>query len=104
MDVADFERPFEETFPSIASLRTQAESLAILRDIICTEMVQNILTKASRKIFLRIIEKLRLQGVQGVIWGCTEIPLLIRQGDVDVPLFDTTAIHCAAAVAFAVED
>lgn len=60
--------------------------------------------QASRKVFLGIIEKLRLQGVQGVILGCTEIPLLIRQGDVDVPLFDTTAIHCAAAVAFAVED
>ena len=66
--------------------------------------MQNILTQASRKVFLGIIEKLRLQGVQGVILGCTEIPLLIRQGDVDVPLFDTTAIHCAAAVAFAVED
>lgn len=88
----------------IATVTPDAADQAILHDIIYTELVQNILTQASRKVFLGIIEQLRLQGVQGVILGCTEIPLLIRQGDVDVPLFDTTAIHCAAAVAFAVED
>lgn len=76
----------------------------ILHDIIYTQLVQNIVTDASRNIFLEIIEKLRLQGVQGVILGCTEIPLLVKPGDVDLPLFNTTAIHCEAVVVFATEE
>ncbi|AQR69359.1 hypothetical protein BZG29_14155 [Janthinobacterium sp. LM6] len=88
----------------IATVTPVAADQDILHDIIYTELVQNIFTDASRNIFLEIIGKLLLQGVQGVILGCTEIPLLIQQGDVDLPLFNTTAIHCEAAVAFAIED
>ena len=88
----------------IATVTPDAADQEILHEIIYTELVQNIFTDASRKIFLGIIEKLRLQGVQGVILGCTEIPLLIQQGDVDLPLFNTTEFHCEAAVAFAIED
>jgi aspartate racemase len=56
----------------------------------------------SRAGFLRIIERLiRDEGAEGVILGCTEIPLLIKQEHVRVPVFDTTAIHAAAAVDFA---
>jgi aspartate racemase len=43
------------------------------------------------------------RGAQGVVLGCTEIPLLIKQQDTEVPLFDTTRMHAAAAVAFACE-
>ena len=88
----------------IATVTPDAADQEIVHDIIYKELVQNIFTDASREIFLGIIEKLRLQGVQGVILGCTEIPLLIRQGNVDLPLFNTTAIHCEAAVGFAVAD
>ncbi|MGK5045789.1 aspartate/glutamate racemase family protein [Janthinobacterium sp. GB4P2] len=88
----------------IATVTPDAADQEILHEITYTELVQNIFTDASRKIFLGIIEKLRLQGAQGVILGCTEIPLLIQQGDVDLPLFNTMAIHCEAAVAFAIED
>ncbi|WP_409026432.1 amino acid racemase [Janthinobacterium sp. SUN098] len=88
----------------IATATPDAAYQDILHDIIYTELVQNIFTDASRNIFLEIIEKLRRQGAQGVILGCTEIPLLIQPGDIDLPLFNTTAIHCEAAVAFAVED
>ncbi|WP_257572173.1 hypothetical protein [Janthinobacterium sp. UMAB-60] len=42
--------------------------------------------------------------MQGVILGCTEMPLLIQSGDVDLPLFNTTAIHCEEAVAFAIAE
>jgi len=88
----------------IATVTPDADDQEILHDIIYKELVQNVFTDASRKIFLGIIEKMRRQGAQGVILGCTEIPLLIAQGDVDLPLFNTTAIHCEAAVAFAIED
>ncbi|MEG1052726.1 MAG: aspartate/glutamate racemase family protein [Janthinobacterium sp.] len=88
----------------IATVTPDAADQEVVHEIIYTELVQNIVTGASRNIFLGIIEKLRLQGVQGVILGCTEIPLLIQQGDVDLPLFNTTAIHCEAAVAFAIAE
>ena len=88
----------------IATVTPDAADQEILHEIIYNELVQNIFTDASRNIFLEIIGKLRRQGVQGVILGCTEIPLLIQPGDVDLPLFNTTAIHCAAAVAFAIAE
>ena len=88
----------------IATVTPDAADQEVVHDIIYTELVQNIVTDASRNIFLGIIEKLRLQGAQGVILGCTEIPLLVKPGEFDLPLFNTTAIHCEAAVAFAVED
>ncbi|MEG1324998.1 MAG: aspartate/glutamate racemase family protein, partial [Janthinobacterium sp.] len=84
----------------ITTVTPDAADRDILHDTIYTELVQNVFTDASRKIFLSIIEKLRRQGVPGVILGCTEIPLLIQQ----VPLFNTTAMHCEAAVAIAIED
>ncbi|MCD6545938.1 MAG: aspartate/glutamate racemase family protein, partial [Thermotogae bacterium] len=43
-------------------------------------------------------------GIQGIILGCTEIPLLINQRDVDIPVFDTTKLHAIAAVEFALND
>ena len=88
----------------IATVTPDAADQEVIHDIIYTELVQNIVTDASRNIFLGIIEKLRLQGAQGVILGCTEIPLLVNPGEFDLPLFNTTAIHCEAAVAFAVAE
>jgi aspartate racemase len=43
------------------------------------------------------------RGAEGVILGCTEIPLLVRKEDVGIPLFDTTEIHAEAALRYAVE-
>ena len=88
----------------VATVTPDAADQEVVHDIIYTELVQNVFTDASRNIFLSIIGKLRRQGVQGVILGCTEIPLLIQPGDVDLPLFNTTAIHCEAAVAFAIAE
>jgi aspartate racemase len=51
--------------------------------------------------YLQIIDKLVEQGAEGVILGCTEIPLLIKQEDCPIPVFDTTLIHASAAVEFA---
>jgi len=48
--------------------------------------------------FLDIINKLEKQGAEGIILGCTEIPLLIKQSDVKIPLFDTTMIHAEKAI------
>lgn len=65
--------------------------------IIFEELVKGILSENSRKIVLKIINNLSKKGAEGIILGCTEIPLLIKQKDTNLPLFDTTRIHALAA-------
>ena len=74
-----------------------------VHDIIYNELCLGEINDKSRKIYLEIIEKLANDGVEGVILGCTEIPLLVKQEDVELPLFDTTKIHAEAAVEFALK-
>lgn len=66
--------------------------------VIYEELVEGEISSQSRQGFKRIINNLSQNGAEGVILGCTEIPLLITQGDVDLPLFDTTTIHAKAAL------
>lgn len=71
---------------------------------ISNELQKGIFKDETKEQYLIIIEKLREKGAQGVILGCTEIPLLINQADSNLPVFDTTAIHSRAAVDFALFD
>ncbi|RUT71636.1 aspartate/glutamate racemase family protein [Flavobacterium cupreum] len=66
------------------------------------ELGRGIIKEQTKRAYLSIIEKLIENGAEGIILGCTEIPLLISQEDVSVPVFDTTKIHSEAAVDFAV--
>jgi aspartate racemase len=75
----------------------------IIDHVIYTELCRGIMHQSSRKEFKTIIEKLASNGAQGVILGCTEIPLLISQQDTEIPLFDTTKIHAQAAVEMALQ-
>jgi len=75
----------------------------IIDSVIYNELCLGILKQSSKETFKEIIRKLVSNGADGLILGCTEIPLLISQKDVKVPLFDTTAIHSKAAVAFALK-
>lgn len=73
-----------------------------INKVIFDELVRNDIRNESRKEYVRIINRLvDEEGAQGVILGCTEIPLLVHQGDVKVPVFDTTRIHAEAAVDYA---
>lgn len=65
------------------------------------ELGKNILKEESKQRYISIIKKMVDQGAEGIILGCTEIPLLIKQEDIAVPVFDTTLIHSTAAVEFA---
>ncbi|UCG01275.1 MAG: aspartate/glutamate racemase family protein [Candidatus Heimdallarchaeota archaeon] len=76
----------------------------MVHDIIYKELVLGQLKEHSRKVFIDIIQHLAVQGAQGIILGCTEIPLLIKQEDVDILLFDTTTIHARSAVEYALND
>ena len=71
--------------------------------VIQEELTFGILKDESRKYFLSVIEELRSRGAEGVILGCTEIPMLIKQTDTDLPVLDTTALHAMAAVRLAEE-
>lgn len=66
--------------------------------IIFEELTRGQINDASRQAYLRAIERLEAQGAEGVILGCTEIGLLLKQSDCALPLFDTTRIHARAAV------
>lgn len=72
----------------------------VVHDIIYKELVIGEIKEKSKAVFFEIIGQLKTRGAQGVILGCTEIPLLIKQEDVDLPLFDTTAIHARSAVKY----
>jgi len=69
-----------------------------LNEIIYTELCLGKITSQSREYYKRVIEELVQKGAQGIILGCTEIGLLIKQEDVLVPIFDTTVIHAMEAV------
>ena len=69
--------------------------------VIYDELVKGEIREESRQRFLAVIERLQDRGAQGIILGCTEIPLLVKPSDVSVPIFDTTQLHAEAAVAWA---
>lgn len=71
--------------------------------IIYEELVHGIIKKESKVFYKQLINKLENQGAEGVILGCTEIPLLISASDVNVPVFDTTGIHAEKAVEMALQ-
>jgi aspartate racemase len=75
-----------------------------VHEVIYHELGRGIISKTSRDAYKSIISALHDRGAEGVILGCTEIPLLIRPGDCPVPMFDTTTIHAAAAVEAALGD
>ncbi len=73
----------------------------IVHRVIYDELVKGQIREGSRNAFIEIINKLAKRGAQGVVLGCTEIPLLVKQSDVSIPVFDTTRIHAEAAVDWA---
>lgn len=69
--------------------------------VIYKELCKGKIEPTSRQAYIEIIGRLVNKGAEGIILGCTEIPLLIRQEDVRVPVFDTTKLHAQAAVEMA---
>jgi aspartate racemase len=79
------------------------EDRKYIHNVIYSELCLGEIKEESRKNFEIIIDKLKNEGAQGVILGCTEIPLLIKQDTSPLPIFDTSTIHAKAAVKFALE-
>ncbi|RLG47896.1 MAG: aspartate racemase [Thermoproteota archaeon] len=79
------------------------EERQVVHDIIYKELCLGIIKQSSREKIMKIIDNLVKKGAEGIILGCTELPLIIRQEDCEVPLLDTTRIHAEAAVEYAIQ-
>jgi aspartate racemase len=77
------------------------EERKFIHSSILDEMAKDIFRKETKQKYLDIIDKLISEGIEAIVLGCTEIPILIKQNDVSIPLFDTTLIHASAIVDFA---
>jgi len=97
----DFYRVRLEKKHGLRVLLPDLERRKIIHRIIYEELVQGKILGLSRQDYLEIIADLQAHGSQGVILGCTEIPLLVKQSDVAIPIFDTTTLHAQAAVTLA---
>lgn len=77
--------------------------IEIINKVIYDELCLGIINSNSKKKFLEIVDKLRSKGAEGIILGCTEIGLLIKNEDTDVPLFDTAVIHAEEAAIYSIK-
>jgi len=87
----------------ITVLVPDAKDRQYVNAVIYNELVAGQIRDESRAGFAAIIDKLAARGAEGVILGCTEIPLLISETDAALPLFDTTAVHAEAVLHSALE-
>lgn len=81
----------------------EPEDMETINHTIYNELCLGIISEKSKKALMRIIEELTAKGAEGIILGCTEIGLLVKQEDTATPLFDTTLIHASKAALFAIE-
>jgi len=96
----DFYRGRLETQFGIESSVPDEADRARINQIIFEELCLGTFSDASRHYYLSVIDKLAKQGAEGVIFGCTEIGLLVPAEESPIPVFDTTAIHATDAVEF----
>ena len=77
--------------------------IEIINEVIYDELCLGTINSDSKKKFLEIVDKLRSKGAEGIILGCTEIGLLIKNEDTNVPLFDTAIIHAEQAAMYSIK-
>ncbi|NPC42905.1 aspartate/glutamate racemase family protein [Nocardioides sp. zg-1230] len=85
----------------IEALVPPGEDRELVHEVIYGELVHGVVREASRAAYVDVVDRLVADGAEGVVLGCTEIELLLRPQDVDVPVFATTRLHALAAVDFA---
>ncbi len=98
------EMPFYKdrlTGHGIKTIVPEPEEREYIQSVIDNELLKEIFTPETKKRLHEIINRLHQSGAQGIILGCTEIPLIVQQADTTIPLFDTLELHAKAAVEFA---
>ncbi|MCJ7624704.1 MAG: aspartate/glutamate racemase family protein [Anaerolineaceae bacterium] len=86
----------------ITVLVPNPEDQKYINEVIYSELIAGVFRDESRAGYLKVIDKLAQHGAEGMILGCTEIPLLVGEKDTHLPLFDTTTIHAEAALDYAI--
>ncbi len=81
----------------------EGDDIDLVNRVIFGELCLGVVKDDSRAQYLRVIADLRRRGAEGILLGCTELGLILRQEDVELPLFDTTVIHANQAAKFALE-
>ena len=94
----DFYKAKMERDYGIKILVPDEEDIEFIHYVIYEELDFSIFSPESSARFVQIIEKMGRRGAKGVILGCTEIPLLVKQEQTNIPLFDTTTLLAEAAV------
>jgi aspartate racemase len=89
---------------NIQTIIPDVRDRAFIHRTIFNELLKNVFLDNTKTQFMDVIQKLQLQGADGIVLGCTEIPLLIKQNDVDIPLFNTLEIHVKAIAEFALAE
>jgi len=89
---------------AIEVLLPEEDHMDTIHHIIYDELCEGKIDPSSRRVCGGIIGNLVAQGAEGIVLGCTELPLLIRPGDVNTSIFDTTRLHAEAAVNLALTE
>lgn len=87
----------------IETLIPEGEDIAVAHNYVSDELTQGKFTEAASVFFKNQIQLLKAKGAEGIILGCTELPLLIKQDEVDLPVLATTELHAQMAVEFILE-
>ena len=96
--VQDFYRKRLERKHNIKVVIPDKSDISYIHKVIIEELTIGKIVQKSKSGYWKIIKKLQQKGAEGIILGCTEIPLLVKQEEGNIPLFDTTSIHASAAV------
>ena len=83
---------------SLDPIVPSSEDREVLHSIIYNELCFNVLNDQSRKLFIQIVENVKLLGADSVILGCTEVGLLLNSDNSSLPVFDTVDLHCEAII------
>ncbi|MBP6013272.1 MAG: aspartate/glutamate racemase family protein [Alphaproteobacteria bacterium] len=97
----DFYRGRLKAMHGIDALTPDDDGRRVVHDVIFGELVKGVVKPESKRRYLDVIAAARGQGADGIIFGCTEIGMLLTQADLREPVFDTALIHAKAAVDFA---
>lgn len=96
----DFYKDHLKSFGLNVLIPEKEEDRDYIQQILKQELGKGIINPESKQNYIKIAEELIARGAEGIILGCTEIPLLLEQSDFTVPVFDTTKIHSDAIVSF----
>ncbi len=99
----DFYKGHLRTHHGIETMVPGDAGRTLVHDVIYNELCQGIIKPESRQAYLDVVRQAEAEGADGVIFGCTEVGLLISQADLQLPAFDTTALHARAALDFALQ-